>query len=319
MTTIEPQLQEATAAKGSKLTKEERAALEFATIQWRNAQVQVHEEKARAGQLESVPKKTAAQLAAVAAHAHKVWEEGGRLRRMAGEAEIGCEVCKGARWVRNGNASPPSAMPCPSCFHPWYAEQIRRRWRVSAEEEKQGRKPFEKRPDAPEMTAIFRTVKAFGRKVIAGKADMLAITGDVGIGKTHLMLALRYQVDKADRGVIYRTTSHIRERMQSFDTLTEEYRTRMVNDMHRAPLLILDEAEKGLREPKDDSDKGTWFNGQILDLINVRHNAGLATAIVGNDLFRLPRPILSRLQAKGCDFIHVANIPDARPLLGGSN
>jgi hypothetical protein len=304
----------------SKYSEEERQVLQEATKQWRNLQAQIQFEKARTGQLDpKAPQRTSAQLAAVQLHVKRLWEEGGRLRQIAPDAELPCELCKGARWVRNGNSNPPAAIPCPTCFHPWYAEQIRRRWRLTEEEYKQGRKAFLKREDAPEMAAIFKTVKAFGRKVVAGKADTLAITGDVGIGKTHLMLLLHRHVDKANRAVIYRTASHIRTLLQSFDTISEERRTVAMNDMRRVPLLILDEAEKGLREPKDDSDKGAWFNGQILDLINARHNAGLATAIAGNNLFLLPRPILSRLQAKGCDFINAGQIADARPLLGGSS
>jgi hypothetical protein len=82
-----------------------------------------------------------------------------------------------------------------------------------------------------------------------------------------------------------------------------------MQDLTRVPLLILDEAEKAT---------GEWFANQMLDVINIRRNNRLATALAGNDLYLLPAPVLSRAQAKGCDFLSLAGVPDARPVLEGA-
>lgn len=300
-------------------TDADRAILETAMVQWRNLQPQIAAEKARRGEIASKSLRPIPEaLATIQRDVSRLWEESERLQRIAA-AEPTCDTCKGARWVRNGNASPPRSMPCPTCWHSWYAEGIRRRWPLSPKEAKDSRKTFVKRTDAPEMEKVFRAVKAYGRNVIVGKADMFAITGPYGIGKTHLMLLLYRQIDSANRSVIYRTASQIRDILQGFKRFTEEERAIAKNDMLHVALLILDEAEKGLREPRDDDGKGEWFNSQMLDILNTRRNAGRATAIAGNDLFALPGAILSRTQEKGCVFLDIANVPDARPLLGGTD
>lgn len=299
-------------------TKVERQMLHAANAQWHNLQSQIAAEKSRRGEVApSALKRTNEQLAAIQAHVNHLWEEGERLRRIAPQAESPCETCQGAGWVRNANAFPPATMPCPTCWQTTFAEQIRRRWLLSEKEIRDSRKPFVKRADAPQMENAFRTVKTYGRNVIARKADMFAITGPYGIGKTHLMLLLYRQVADANRGVIYRTANQIREVLQGFKRFSEAERALARSDLVHVPLLILDEAEKGMRESPYDSDKGEWFNSQMLDIINARRNTGLPTAFAGNNLFVLPGAILSRTQEKGCVFLDLRNVPDARPLLGG--
>lgn len=164
----------------------------------------------------------------------------------------------------------------------------------------------------PQITEAYLKVKEFGDKVIDGSADMLGITGTVGIGKTHLMLMLHRKVDSANKGVIYRTATHIQRILQNFGYDDEskreaDYRRGVaINDLTKAPLLILDEAEKAT---------GEWFENQMLDIINIRRNHRLATAMVGNDLYKLPPPVVSRLRAQGCTFVDLSNVADARPVL----
>jgi DNA replication protein DnaC len=298
-------------------TEAERQMLRAATAQWHNLQPQIAAEKARRGELPpSVLERTNEQLAAIQAHINHLWEEGERLLRIA-PVEIPCETCRGAGLVRSGNTNPPTTINCPSCWHSRYAKKIQQRWQLSDKETRDSYKPFVKRVDAPRMEKVFRAVKTYGRNVIAGKADIFAITGPYGIGKTHLMLLLYRQVSDANRGVIFRTANQVREVLQGFNRFSESVRTLARSDMMHVPLLILDEAEKGLRESPADSDKGEWFNSQMLDIINARRNAGLATALAGNNLFILPGAILSRAQEKGTVFLDLRDVPDARPILGG--
>lgn len=312
MTEHERAILDAETAKGSKLTEEERVALIFATRQWHNAQSQVAEEKYRQGERDvKEPKRTASQLAAVQAHVNELWELGGRQRR-PDAPEVTCETCRGARYVSVRNAQPPRTAPCPDCWHEWFAARIRRQWPLSEREEELSRKRFLRRPDAPEMAQVVRTVSAFAARVIAGDADMLSLTGTVGIGKTHLMLLLHHKVSRHNRAVIYRTATTIQRHLQNFGYDSESRREAdrrrelAINDLTRVPLLILDEAEKAT---------GEWFQNQMLDIINIRRNNRLATALAGNDLYLLPAPVLSRAQAAGRDFVNLNGVPDARPVL----
>lgn len=296
------------------MTPEERQHLEAMREVWQIAQKQVAEEKAKSGTTDpATPQRTAEHLQALQAHVNQLWEAGGKLRRGEGDSELACDVCKGARRVQRGGTSGlPAYIHCPACWQEWYASQTRRRWPLSAKEQELTRKPFNRRPDAPQMAHAYKTVKAFGERVIEGTADMLALTGTVGIGKTHLMLLLYHQVDSANRAVIYRTATSIQRILQNFGYDDESRREAehrrgvAMNDLTKVPLLILDEGEKAT---------GEWFENQMLDIINIRRNNRLATALAGNDLFKLPAPVISRARAQGCDFLTLAGVADARPLL----
>lgn len=297
------------------MTPEERAHLEHARKIHRNLQQQLAEERARAGERDiTAPKRTAPQFAAVQRHAAELWELGGRQRR-PDAPEIACETCKGARWLAVRNTIPPRSVPCPACFYAWQAAKIARNWAITPKETEIGAKPFRRRPDAPELAQVYHALNEYAQAVVAGEADMFSITGPVGIGKTHLMLRLHALVTAKERGVIYRTATHIQRLLQTFGHDPESRheadvrRERITNDLTRAPLLIVDEAEKAT---------GEWFSNQMLDIINIRRNNGLATALAGNDLYLLPAPVLSRAQANTCYFFALADIADARPVLEGA-
>lgn len=301
------------------MTPEDRKELARATVLHRHLVAQHAAEKARREQDEKVPEPLGAYLVARQAHCVEMWESGGRLRRAEAEPEPACETCKGARWLAVRHVLPVHTVPCPDCFYEWQAGRIHRRWPLSPKEQELAAKPFRERRDAPEMAEAFRVVKTFGATVIAGKADMLSLTGPVGIGKTHLMLLLAALVMAANKGVVYRTATRLQNILQDFGydadskREAEERRQVALHDLTRVPLLIVDEAEKGWSDRSDD--KGQWFRAQMLDIINARRNQHLATALAGNDLFRLPAPVLSRAQAHGCNFVILAGVPDARPVL----
>jgi DNA replication protein DnaC len=297
------------------MTPQEKAAAEAARDALNHMQEQYQAERARAGERDvKPPRRTTAQLAAWQQHVTELWEAGGRQKR-GDVPEMACETCKGARWLAVRQSVPPRTVPCPACFYEWQAGQIRRRWPLSPKEIEMSEKPFRARRDAPQMANAYKTVRAFAERVIEGEADMLSITGPVGIGKSHLMLSLAGEVMAAGRGVIYRTATHIQRHLQNFGHDPESRREAdarraiAMQDLTRVPLLILDEAEKAT---------GEWFANQMLDVINIRRNNRLATALAGNDLYLLPAPVLSRAQAKGCDFLSLAGVPDARPVLEGA-
>jgi DNA replication protein DnaC len=294
------------------MTPEERQAAETARAALHHLQEQYGAERARAGERDvKAPQRTAAQLQWWQEHVNRLWEEGGRQRRNEAD-EVACDTCKGARYVSVRDTVPPRTVPCPACWHEWYGAQIRRQWPLTDHERALSEKKFRRRQDAPQMGEVAHRVSAFADRVIDGSADMLAITGAVGIGKTHLMLALYRKVDAHNRAVIYRTATVIQRHLQNFGydpesrRMADQRREMALNALTRVPLLILDEAEKAT---------GEWFENQMLDIINIRRNNRLATALAGNDLYRLPAPVLSRAQAAGCEFIALNDVPDARPVL----
>lgn len=299
------------------ITEQERAELAQLSQVVKSAQAQQAADVARAEPLKKQPTRTASQFAAWQAHVANLWEIGGKQKRNESEAEQACETCKGARWLVRRDVHPAhgsASVRCPDCWHTWWAAQIARRWRLTDEEKAIAAKPFRARREAPEMANVYRTVKAFGDRVISGGADMLAITGPVGIGKTHLGLRLHAQVLKGERGAIFRTATSIQKILQNFGHDDESRREAnhrrdiAMKDLTTTPLLILDEAERAT---------GEWYENQMLDIINIRRANRLATVLLGNNLYLLPAPILSRARSRGCDFIELANVPDARAMLGG--
>jgi DNA replication protein DnaC len=291
------------------MDEQDRRDLEQATRQWQNIREQQGYNAPKAE-----PQRPADALERLQEHVNQLWELGGKMRRDV-EPEVACETCKGARYVAVRDAFPPRTVACPDCFDAWYAAKIRRSWPLTEQEILLGGKQWVRRADAPQMNDAARRVSLYADSVIAGEADMLAINGPVGIGKTHLMLRLYAKVSAANLAVIYRTATTIQRHLQNFgydpESRREADRRRemALSALTRVPLLILDEAEKAT---------GDWFENQMLDILNARRNARLATALAGNALSQLPAPVLSRARAAGCVFLSLDGVPDARPVLDGA-
>jgi hypothetical protein len=302
------------------MNDQEREEMERA---FANRQEQHRIELERTGRAPRRVRTMSAALASELERIHRLHAEGDRPKSPP-VPEVSCRTCLGARHVmfRPVSGADPYLVRCPECWDKWYAEQIRRRWPLSDGERALGKKSFRRRPDAPEIASAYRAVVQFARDVDAGSADMLSITGSVGIGKTHLGMLLYSWIDAKNLSVIYRSASRLRDILQDFGydddaSKREADRRRQTarTDLENARLLIIDEAEKGWSD--HGQIKGEYFRSVMLDILNERRNHRRATMLIGNNLSVLPAPILSRANASGNKFIALDRTPDARPTLEG--
>lgn len=269
----------------------------------------------------SEPQRTDAQVAALQAHLRELWEQGERQVEARKQATSHpCPTCNDAGVVVcRDNPLRPRAIPCPDCANLRLRARIRRQWPLTEAELALGQKSFVARNDAPQMAGVYAAVQAFGNEVLAGTADILSLSGNVGIGKTHLLLRLYAYVDAAGRAVIYRTATRIQTILQTFgyDDVSRADANRRrdiaIHDLTTVPLLLIDEADRA-------RSNGGYYENLLLDILNHRRAARRATVFAGNDLAHdtrgLPAPVLSRARSHGNRFIDLSGVPDARPTLG---
>ncbi len=307
------------------MNDQDRATLAALIPQWQQqrdrAIAEGRIERERLSIATSEPQRTDAQVAALQAHLRELWEQGERQVAARKQATSHpCPTCGDAGVVvRRDNPLRPRAIPCPDCAALRLRARIRRQWPLTDAELALGQKAFVARTDAPQMADVYAAVQVFGSDVLAGKADILSLSGNVGIGKTHLLLRLYAYVDAAGRAVIYRTATRIQSILQTFgyDDVSRADANRRrdiaIHDLTTVPLLLIDEADRAR------SNTG-YYENLLLDILNSRRATRRATVFAGNDLAHdvrgLPAPVLSRARSHGNRFIDLSGVPDARPTLG---
>ena len=104
----------------------------------------------------------------------------------------------------------------------------------------------------------------------------LLITGPVGVGKTHLAVAILNElVDTKGASVLFCDFSDLLDRIQaSFSRSNEENQDDIVAPYRDANLLVLDEL--GARRPSD------WVREILYGLLNTRYNRGRITILTTN-------------------------------------
>lgn len=122
-----------------------------------------------------------------------------------------------------------------------------------------------------QMTAVLKTVKEFVANYPSG--ENLLLTGDCGLGKTHLSLAIANEIIAKDYNVIYGSAQNLINEV-SRETFDRSGSTEKIDSLTSCDLLILD-------------DLGTEFTTQlsasvVYNIINTRLLRGLSTVISTN-------------------------------------
>src|SRR2546423_12431643 len=104
----------------------------------------------------------------------------------------------------------------------------------------------------------------------------LLLTGAVGVGKTHLAVALlhelieRYQV----RGIFYQFGALLRQIQDSYNPISQTSELKVLEPVHQADVLVLDEL--GASKPTD------WVRDTMMQIINNRYNEKRLTIFTTN-------------------------------------
>lgn len=122
-----------------------------------------------------------------------------------------------------------------------------------------------------QMTAVLKTIKTFVDNFPSG--ENLLLTGDCGLGKTHLSLAIANEIIAKDYNVIYGSAQNLINEV-SRETFDRSGSTEKIDSLTSCDLLILD-------------DLGTEFATQlsasvVYNIINTRLLRGLSTVISTN-------------------------------------
>ncbi len=103
----------------------------------------------------------------------------------------------------------------------------------------------------------------------------LLLTGPVGVGKTHLAVAiLRALIAKGFPGVFYEFGSLLKQIQDSYNSISQTSEMRVLTPVYQAKILVLDEL--GASVPTD------WVRDTMYQIINTRYNERRLTIFTTN-------------------------------------
>ena len=141
----------------------------------------------------------------------------------------------------------------------------------------------------------------------------LIITGETGVGKTHLAVAIAGAQLERGNSVIFAFVPDLMDHLRrTFDPESPVRYDRLFEEVRTSPLLVLDDFGK---ERKSD-----WAVEKLYQIIVHRHNLRLPTIITSTMKFEDNRdPILSRILDESLSSPNPIDAPDYRKRMGGSN
>lgn len=229
-----------------------------------------------------------------------------------------CFTCNDTRWVKVGEANWQTLYgPCPSCkalAQQEARERLNRRWPLSAWEEREARKAWDLRPDAPRGVTARNKQQAFLKRLPSSQT--LFLSGPAGTGKSRLGVEVAVCARDRNLSSIYRTGERLRAILQAFPHKDDEPEVKAAkekrletanSDLRAADVLVIDEADHAA---------GPAIQETYLELLNFRIGIGLSTVFIANDHTKLQEPVLSRLRAHNNLWADLSGDRDARPLLG---
>lgn len=165
------------------------------------------------------------------------------------------------------------------------------------------------------LDAAYAAAKEFAASPPEG---WLVLVGSTGVGKTHLAVAVAERLERAGWAVVYMYTPELVDTLRNMSSPGSPFtHFDVLNRVKNAPVLILDDLRRSIREEFELIDDGSgenrkirkrtaiprwvggspWAEEQLYHIIAHRHYHRLATVITSiEDFTTQPGPISSRIQ-----------------------
>lgn len=245
------------------------------------------------------------------------------------QSGIQCEQCKGLGYLLPKltlrNQRHREAYHCPDCQEEQrerYREQVRaeirqkwiaKRWLMRMAQRKIELAHLEEESDAhATLTAAFNLARGFAADM--PKGGILSFDGPPGTAKTHLLAKIYRFCWLKGLSCIYLTGSDLQQHLTDFsrDGSGNVSLYKIKVDLCSADMLLIDEADR-----ISIKDGFGWTENELLDVIEKRINYGKPTALAGNRLSRLLKPVLSRCESAGSYMLDMSAVPDGRGYFQG--
>lgn len=251
-----------------------------------------------------------------------------RIDDVATEAPSGsvCPHCKGAQWLRSSEALPP--------WHPRYKKMIECECLLQKRREKRRQQllalsglPDEHlvltlqtfRPHVRGVQQAFRATREFinqaseiretseerQRRVVLDRLGWVVLRGPVGVGKTHLAMAVSAVALELGIETLFSTVPDLLDHLRAtFAPTSEVIYDELFERMKMAELLVLDDLGTQRSSP--------WADEKLFQIFNYRYNYRLPTFVTLNE--RAWNHLDERLQSRMSDvnFVQLVVIRDAQ-------
>ncbi len=262
--------------------------------------------------------KTASRLCATQAN----WE-------MTPRKPILCETCKDKGYLlpklTPRNQLNRRAYACPDCHvrqQEWYRESvrlsIRAKWPILDWVMDLGSREIilEHLADQVDAQTTLKAGLALAKEFAINlpEGGILSLNGPPGTAKTHLLAKIYRFCTLKGLICIYLTGSDLQQLFTDFGVddlgVTRFYQRKA--DLIASDMLLIDEVDRI-------SVKGGfgWSENELLDTIEKRINHKRPTALAGNNLKRLLKPVLSRCDSAGSYMLDLKSVPDGRAYFQG--
>ena len=148
----------------------------------------------------------------------------------------------------------------------------------------------------------------YARNYAAHPERWLVLTGDTGVGKTHLAVAVASERLKGGQPVFFTMVADLLDHLRAtFGPNSAVTYDQMFDEVRNTPLLILDDLGKERSSP--------WAEEKLHQIIVHRHNGRLPTVITSIVDFTRPEvqgPIYSRIQDPDAGELFKMDAPDYR-------
>lgn len=241
-----------------------------------------------------------------------------------------CETCKDKGYflpkLTPRNQFNRRAYPCPDC-----EEQRQERYRESVRLDISANWPLERwvmelgsreivlghLADVPEAQTTLKAAIALAKEFAQDlpKGGILSLDGPPGTAKTHLLAKIYRYCSLSGLVCIYLTGSDLQQLFTDFghddDGIARFYQRKA--ELVACDMLLIDEVDRI-------SVKGGfgWSENELLDTIEKRINNKRPTALAGNKLSRLLKPVLSRCDSAGSYMLNMKPVPDGRAYFQGN-
>lgn len=250
------------------------------------------------------------------------WEMGPRQ-------PILCQTCKDKGYLlpklTARNQLSRQAYRCPDCkerqqarYRESVRDEIKKNWRTQEWVMELGsREIISEHIDSKEARNTLLAGIALAKEFATNlpESAILSLDGPPGTAKTHLLAKIYRYCRLKGLACIYLTGSDLQQLFTDFrhdkNGIAKFYQKKA--ELIASDMLLIDEVDRI-------SVKGGfgWSENELLDTIEKRINHKRPTALAGNKLLRLLKPVLSRCNSAGSYMLDMQSIPDGRGYFQGN-